>query len=155
MILLHKSDVNPTTGQESLYIMSNENRVRAINFTVSTDLVVINTLFPWNVIHKQICVSQNTINKSQIYHVIVDKRHKSDKSNLRSYRGVDRDTNLYFFYSFYNRQYTHPWKHSRNCFRDGSPSFIYKYNTSLCNSKLEEGQSSACLTLTLCETIIG
>lgn len=74
----------PTIGQVSLHMMSNDKEVRAINFAVSKDLVVSSTFFPRKDIHKQTCVSPNTINKSQVDHVIIDKQHKYCITNVRS-----------------------------------------------------------------------
>lgn len=66
-----------------------------INFAVSKHLVVSSIFFPKKDIHKQTWVSSNTINKSKIDHVIIEKRHKSCISNVKSYRGEGGDTNHY------------------------------------------------------------
>lgn len=85
----------PTIGKESLHIASNDNGIRVINFAVSKHLVVSSTFFPRKDIYKQTWVSPNTVNKSQIDHIIIEKRHKSSISNVRSYRGADGDTDHY------------------------------------------------------------
>jgi hypothetical protein len=90
-----ESSYRPTIGQESLHLTSNDNGVRAINFAVSKDLVVSSTFFPRKDIYKQTWVSPNTITKSQIDHVIINRRHKSCIRNVRSYRGADGDTDHY------------------------------------------------------------
>lgn len=66
-----------------------------INFAVSKHLVVSSTFFPRKDIHKQTWVSLNTVNKSQIDHVKIEKCQKSCVSNVKSYGGADRDMDHY------------------------------------------------------------
>jgi hypothetical protein len=42
----------PTIGNESLHEISNDNRVRVVNFATSKNLIVKSTIFPYHNIHK-------------------------------------------------------------------------------------------------------
>jgi len=72
--------------------MSNNNGTRVINFATSKDLVVSSTFFPRKYIFKHTWVSPNVKTKNQINHVIINKRHKTCITNVRSYRGADGDS---------------------------------------------------------------
>ncbi|KAL4141519.1 hypothetical protein QTP88_004148 [Uroleucon formosanum] len=99
-----------TIRQENLHMTSNDNGVLVINFAVSKDLVVSSTFFPRKDIYKQTWVSPNVMTKSQIYHVIINKRHKSCISNVRSYRGADVDTDHYLVVTDFSEKLSVDWR---------------------------------------------
>jgi len=77
---------------------------------VSKDLVVSSTFFPRKDIYKQTWVSPNAMTKSQIDHVIINKRHKSCISNVRSYRGADGDTDHYLVATDFSEKLAVNWR---------------------------------------------
>lgn len=89
------SSLRIAIGQESLHMMSYDNGLRAINFAVLKDLVISSKFFPRKDVYKQTWISPNITTKSQIYLIIINRRHKSYTSNVRSYREADGDTDHY------------------------------------------------------------
>jgi hypothetical protein len=81
-ILLGDSNVNvrreaifkPTTGNESLHEISNDNGVRLINFATSKNLRVKSTMFPHRNIHKYTWTSPDGKTHNQIDHILVDSK---------------------------------------------------------------------------------
>lgn len=57
-------------GKYNLHGKSNDNSTRLINFTITRNMIVSNTIFPYKHIHKKTCV------RNQIDHVLVEKRIK-------------------------------------------------------------------------------
>ena len=85
----------PTIGTHSLHETSNDNGLRMVNFATLHGLVVGTTLFPRKNIHKATWISPNGQTASQIDHVLISARHKSNMINARSYRGANMDTDHY------------------------------------------------------------
>jgi hypothetical protein len=85
----------PTTGNESLHEISNENGVRVVNFATSKNLVVKSIMFPHRKVHKYTwaCPEGNTHN--QIDQVLIDRSWHSSILDVRSFRGADCDTDHY------------------------------------------------------------
>jgi hypothetical protein len=79
----------PIIGSESLHEASNDNRVRAVNFAISKNLIVNSATFI-NTLGFLLMVSHN-----QIDHVLIDKRWHSNIIDVRSFRGADCDTDHY------------------------------------------------------------
>jgi hypothetical protein len=68
----------PTIGNESLYEISNDNGIRAVNFATSKNLRVKRTMFPHRNIHKYTWTSPDGKTHNQIDHFLVDRqRHSS------------------------------------------------------------------------------
>jgi len=59
---------------------------------------------------KQTWVSPNTITKSQIDHVIINRHHKSCIRNVRSYRGADEDTDHYLVVTDFSEKLSVNWR---------------------------------------------
>ena len=57
----------PTTGQKSLHQVSNDNRVRLVNFATSKNMVVKSTMFPHRNIHKDTWTSPDGKTHNQIW----------------------------------------------------------------------------------------
>jgi hypothetical protein len=85
----------PTIVNESLHEISNDNRVRVVNFATSKNLAVKSIMFPHCKIHKYTwtCPAGNTHN--QIDHILIDRRQHSSILDVRSFRGADCDTDHY------------------------------------------------------------
>lgn len=81
----------PTIGKDSLHETSNDNGSKLINFAISRELVISSTYFPRKNIHKHTWSVPDGRTKTQIDHIIVDKRHQSSITNVRTYRGADGD----------------------------------------------------------------
>jgi hypothetical protein len=85
----------PTTGNEGLHEISNDNGVRVVNFVTSKNLVVKSTMFPHRKIHKYTWTSPEGNTHNQNDHVLTDKRLHSIILDVRSFRGADCDTDHY------------------------------------------------------------
>jgi hypothetical protein len=67
----------PTVVDESSYEVSNNNGVKSSKLCQSKTLVVESTMFPDCDIHKYTCTSPEGKTYSQIYHILIDRRHHS------------------------------------------------------------------------------
>jgi hypothetical protein len=85
----------PVIVNDSLHEASNDNGVRAINFSTSKNLIVKSITFPHHDIHKHTWTSPDGVIHNQIDHVLIDKRRHSNTLYTRSFRGADCDTNHY------------------------------------------------------------
>jgi hypothetical protein len=85
----------PTTGNESLHEISNDNGVRLVNFATSKNLGVKSTMLPHGNIHKYTWTSPDGKTHNQIDCILVDRRRHSSVFDVRSFRAVDCDTDHY------------------------------------------------------------
>jgi hypothetical protein len=67
----------PTTRNESLHEISNDNGIRVVNFSTSKNLVVKSTMFPHLKIHKYTWTSPEGNTHNQPDHVLIDRRQHS------------------------------------------------------------------------------
>jgi hypothetical protein len=67
----------PTVGNESLHKVSNDNDVILVNFVTSKNLTSKSMMFPERNIHKYTSMSPNGKPRSQINHILVDRRRHS------------------------------------------------------------------------------
>ena len=82
----------PTIGGFSLHRESNENGMRLINFAASFNMVISSTFFRHKDIHKATwCPPGGRSRKTQIDHVLIDRRHASNVLDVRSYRCLESD----------------------------------------------------------------
>jgi hypothetical protein len=84
-----------TTGNECLHEISNDNGVSVENFNRSKNLVVKSTMFLHHKIHKYIWTSPEGNTHNQIDQVLIDRRWHSSILYVLSFRGAERDTDLY------------------------------------------------------------
>jgi hypothetical protein len=63
----------PTTGNESLRKISNDNGIRIANFATSKNLIVKSTMFPHHNIHKFTWTSEGKTH-NQTDHILIDRR---------------------------------------------------------------------------------
>ncbi|PNF32825.1 hypothetical protein B7P43_G04341 [Cryptotermes secundus] len=85
----------PTTGNESLHEISNDNGVRGVNFATSKNLTVKSTMFPHRNIRKFTWTSPDGKIHNQIDHILIDRRRHSSVLDVRSFRAADCDTDHY------------------------------------------------------------
>jgi hypothetical protein len=71
---------------------SSENGLTAIDFVAGRNMRISSTFFPHKTIHKETWISPDGERKNQIDHVMIDSRHATDLSDVRSFRGADCNT---------------------------------------------------------------
>jgi hypothetical protein len=71
-----KGIFKPTTGNESLHEISNDNEVRVVNFATSKNLIVKSKMFPHCNIHKFTWTSDGKTH-NQIDHIFIHRRQHS------------------------------------------------------------------------------
>lgn len=76
---------------QSMHSESNNNGLRLISFASTKGLVISSTQFQRKEIYKQTWVSPDGRTKSQIDHILIDKRYRSSVRQVRSYRIADGD----------------------------------------------------------------
>jgi len=85
-----KESINkPTTGNESLYNETNNNRIKIIQFEISNGLNVTSTMFPHKDIHKETWYSADGRSANQIDHVLISNRFRSAITDIRALREPD------------------------------------------------------------------
>lgn len=60
--------------------------IRLIEFAISIGMVISTTCFPQKELHKQTWISPNRVTKNQTDHILIDKRHATSTSDVRSLR---------------------------------------------------------------------
>jgi uncharacterized membrane protein len=90
-----KNIFKPTTGNESLHEISTDNGARVVNFATSKNLMVKSTTFQHRKIQKFTWTSPHGTTHNQIDHILIDRREHSSVLDVRSFRGVDCDTDYY------------------------------------------------------------
>jgi endonuclease/exonuclease/phosphatase family metal-dependent hydrolase len=86
----------PTTGRFGLHEICNEYGGRVVDFATFNNMIISSICFDHKRIHKETGTSPNGKTKNQIDHVLIDKRHASDVMDVRSYRGVDCDSDHFW-----------------------------------------------------------
>jgi hypothetical protein len=83
----------PTIWNESIHQDSNDNGVRIVNFATSKKLVVKRTMFLHRNFHKYTRTSPDGKTRSQIGHILIERRWHSSILDVRRIRGADFNTN--------------------------------------------------------------
>ena len=78
----------PITGKYSLHTLSNDNRMRFINFACFENVVVGGTLFNHKDIHKMTWRSPYGQTFNQIDHLLIDARRVSNVMDIRTLEGL-------------------------------------------------------------------
>jgi hypothetical protein len=81
----------PTIGNKSRHQDNNGDGFRIVKFATSKCLVK-STMFPNRNIHKYTMTSPDGKTHNQIDHILIDRRRHSSILEVRSFRGVDCDT---------------------------------------------------------------
>ncbi|XP_054287800.1 uncharacterized protein LOC129003530 [Macrosteles quadrilineatus] len=84
-----------TAGGNSLHKESNDNGMRLLSLAVGCDMRVMSTFFPRQDIYKATWVSPDGHSKNQIDHVLIDRRHSSHITNVRTIRGAECGSDHY------------------------------------------------------------
>jgi endonuclease/exonuclease/phosphatase family metal-dependent hydrolase len=82
-------------GKESIHDMSNNNSMRLTDFAISRNMTVSSTYFPHNRIHTATWSSPDGTTSNQIDHILIDRRHGSNITDVRSWCGADCDSDHY------------------------------------------------------------
>jgi hypothetical protein len=85
----------PTTKNESLHKISNDNGVWVVNSATSKNLIVKRTMFPHGNNHKYTWTSPDGKIHNKIDHIFIDRRRNSSILDVRLFRGADYDTDHY------------------------------------------------------------
>jgi hypothetical protein len=94
-ITLGREDIfKPTTGNNCLHAIYNDNGVRVVNFATSKNPTVKSTMLPHHNIHKFTWPSPNGKMHNQI-DILIERRWHSSILDLRTFRGTDCDTDHY------------------------------------------------------------
>lgn len=99
-----------TIGKESWHAHTNNNGHKIVDFCSSKDLIISSTYFPRKDIHKHTWAAPDGKTKSQIDHIIIDKRYKTSIRNIRSYRGADGDTDHYLLVATFALKLSVKWR---------------------------------------------
>ncbi|GFT20540.1 uncharacterized protein TNCV_2183771 [Trichonephila clavipes] len=70
--------ISSNAGLHSLYKETNKNGQRLWDFAVSENLFIISTAFPHKEIHEYTWISPDGQTHNQIYHVLIDRRHRNN-----------------------------------------------------------------------------
>lgn len=80
------------TGGKSKHISSNDNGKRTIEFAFENNMKIVSTTFDHKNIHKETWISPSGRTRNQIDHVLVERKHAKNVTDVRSYRGADADS---------------------------------------------------------------
>ena len=93
---MHRANIfKLTTGNDSLHLDSYDNGARIENLATSKNLVVMSIMFPHRNIHKCTWTSPDGKPHNQIGYIMIDRRLHLSVLDVRSFRGVDCDTDQY------------------------------------------------------------
>lgn len=82
-------------GLNSLHTNSNDNGIRLLSLAFAVNMKVMSTFFPRKDIHKVTWTAPNGITNNQIDHVLIDLRHSSHITNVRSIRKAECGSDHY------------------------------------------------------------
>ncbi|XP_058064586.1 uncharacterized protein LOC131214225 [Anopheles bellator] len=89
-----EKEYKPVIGGFSAHQRTNEMGLRLIDFATSKNMAVRSTCFQHSLLHKYTWRSPNQT-ETQIDHVLIDCRHFSDITDVRSYRSANVDSDHY------------------------------------------------------------
>ncbi|XP_008181873.1 craniofacial development protein 2-like [Acyrthosiphon pisum] len=103
----------PTIGHGSLHNTSNDNGMKLIDFSMAKNLIISSTYFPRKNIHKQTWTSPDGKTKSQIDHVVIDKRYQTCIKNFRTYSCADGDSDHYLVFAKFVLTLSINWRNKK------------------------------------------
>jgi len=80
---------------------------------MSRGMNISSTQFPRKNIYKHTCVSPGGRYISQIDHVLISNRYKSNITNVKSYRGADVDSDHYLVIGVFKSKIAAKWNNKR------------------------------------------
>jgi hypothetical protein len=80
---VRKTIFKPTTGNKSLHEISNDKRLRVVNFATPKNLIVESTMFPHRNIHKLTWTAPDGNTHIQIVHILTERRRHSNILDIR------------------------------------------------------------------------
>ncbi|KRG00484.1 uncharacterized protein Dwil_GK27899, partial [Drosophila willistoni] len=89
-----EEEFRPTIGKFSAHRLTNENGLRLIDFAASKNMAIRSTYFQHSLPYRYTWRSPQQT-ESQIDHVLIDGRHFSDITDVRTYRGANIDSDHY------------------------------------------------------------
>lgn len=99
-----------TIGKGSCHLTTNNNGQKIVDFCSSKDLIISSTYFPRKNIYKHTWSAPDGKTKSQIDHIIIDKRHKTSIRSIGSYRGADGDTDHFLVVATFVLKLSVKWR---------------------------------------------
>ena len=87
--------IHPTIGQFSLHETSTSNGLRLIDFVAARNMVIASTIFKHLNIHKTTWMSPDQRTRNQIDYTVIDGRHCSSVLDVRTFRGVNIESDHY------------------------------------------------------------
>lgn len=87
--------IKEVAGKHTLHETSNDNGQRLCNFAVKQNMIVSSTKHKHPLQHKVTWMSHDQKLRSQIDHVLINKRRQSSMRDVRTYRGANADTDHY------------------------------------------------------------
>ena len=81
-----------TVGEQSLHEEFNDNGLRTLDFEISRNMILSSTMFPHKKIHKATWMSPDGVTYNQIDHLLIDRQHRGNIVDVRTYRGANVDS---------------------------------------------------------------
>jgi hypothetical protein len=86
----------PSIGNESLQEISDDNRVRLVNFGKTKKILLLKSQLSHIMAYKILTwTTSGGITHNQIYHILIDKRRHSSTIDVQLYTGAGHDTGHY------------------------------------------------------------
>jgi hypothetical protein len=85
------------SGKYFLYNLTNNNGSWLIQFAVLWNMIIGSVFYPHKDLHKSTWRSPDGVTFSQIDHLLIDRKHKSNLRDVRSYQGANIDSNHCLF----------------------------------------------------------
>ncbi|GBM36511.1 hypothetical protein AVEN_45994-1 [Araneus ventricosus] len=81
--------ISSHAGHNSLHNDTNGNGQRLFEFVVSESMLIASTAYPHKEIHKYTLISPDGLTLKQTDQILVDRRHRNNVIDVRSYRGAN------------------------------------------------------------------
>ena len=81
------------TGKYSLHSLTNDNGSWLIQFAVLWNMIIQSKFYPYKDLQKCTWRSLDGVTFSQIDHLLIERRHKSNLRDVSSYQGASTDSN--------------------------------------------------------------
>ncbi|XP_067124256.1 uncharacterized protein [Centruroides vittatus] len=91
-------------GRNIIHENSNNNGKRVVDLASGHNMIVATTVFPHKRIHLGSWISPDGNTVNQIDHILIDRRHATDITDARSYRGADCSTDHYLVRASYRQK---------------------------------------------------